>query len=285
MPLASVVQYFNKRLPELHPHAHLSSRARLHYHNGCVTALIAGFTLIPRQVPVLVVATGEVFAWSARFLAESDAGRLVIPETLYVNAWDGDDVIFLDRFLRTFHALHHLSLGADRGGLLAVDVHLRHMAALPEQHGQVYEVLLRRLGLSPHRLVLRLSGTALQHDPHVREAAASFSGRGYGLLAGRLHVGDTNWELLRTVGVQWATPAPAPAPATRVGGNLWDYPEDWARQAKAHGIGLWLDGVDSPEAIARARTLGVDLIEGALWDPVYRTAPAAFAGPRPVETP
>ena len=281
MPLSSVVDYFNERLPALHPHAHLSGQARLQYYNGRLTARIAGFTLIPRQVPVLVTATGEVFAWSARFLAESDAGRLVIPETLYVNAWDGDDVIFLDRFLRTFHALHHLSLGPDHSGLLAVDVHLRHVAALPEQHGQVYEALLRRLGLSPQQLVLRLSGTALQHDPHVREAAASFSGRGYGLLAGRLHAGDTNWELLRAAGVQWVTPATA----TRIGANLWDYPDDWARQAKAHGIRLWLDGVGSPEAIARAHALGADLIEGALWDPVSRPAPAPRAGPRAVEAP
>ena len=281
MPLSSVVDYFNAHLPELHPHAHLSAQARLHYRNGRLSARIAGFTLIPRQVPVLVVATGEVFAWSARFLAESDTGRFVIPETLYVNAWDGDDVIFLDRFLRTFHALHHLSLGADRHGLLAVDVHLRHVAALPEQHGQVYEGLLRRLGLSPSQLVLRLSGTALQHDPHVREAALSFSGRGYGLLAGRLHLGDTNWDLLRAVGVQWITPVAPP----RIGADLSDYPQDWARQAKAHGIGLWLDGVGSPEAIARAHALGADLIEGALWDPVPLRTPSPYAVTRPVEAP
>jgi hypothetical protein len=96
-----------------------------------------------------------------------------------------------------------------------------------------------------------------------------------------LDVGDTNWDLLRAVGVEWVTPAPA----TPVGADLWDYLEDWARQARVHGIGLWLDGVGSPDAIARARKLGADLIEGALWDPVSQTAPPAFAGRRPLETP
>lgn len=274
MPLADVVQYFNQRLPELHPLAHLSSQARLQLRNGRVAARIGGFRLIPRQLPVVTVAAGEPFAWSAKLLAESQSGRRAIPETLYVQAWDSEDVIFLDRFLRTLHALHHLSLGPERPGLLAVDVHLRHVAALPEQHGRVFETLLRQLGLEPSQIVLRLSGSALQHDPHVRDAASSFSRRGYGLLATRPDLADADWSLLRSVGVQWV----APDPAVLAGPDPWTVAEDWSVQAKAHGIGLWLDGVEGSRAIARASELGADLIEGVLWEPISHPGGGQRAG-------
>jgi hypothetical protein len=281
MPLTSVVQYFNEHLADLHPRHEVSDQAYFQFTDGRVSAHFAGFRLMPRQVPVLARATGKLFAWSAKLLAESDRGQPVIPETLYVHAWDSDDVVFLDRFLRSLHALHHLSLGDQRDGLLAMDVHLRHVAALPEQHGQVFETLLRRLGLAPHQVVLRLSGTALEHDSHVRAAAANFSRRGYRLLALRPHVGDTDWELLRAIGIAWVTPDIA---ALRTAAQQTPS-GDWVRRAQAHGIGLWLDGIGCQAAITRAHTLGADLIEGILCESVYGPVTAAWFDRRTADAP
>ena len=271
MPLTDVVQYFNEHLPDFHPHAQVGRSARFECIGGRVSARLAGYRLYPRQAPVLTTSNGGVFGWSGKVLVESDTGRRVIPETLYVQAWDSEDVIFLDRFLRTLHALHHLSLGDERVGRLAMDVHLRHVAALPEQHGQVFETLLHRLGLSPHQVVLRLSATALQDDHHVRAAAESFAHRGYGLLAARPAIADTDWALLRALGIAWVTPDAAAWQCADdpdlIGGSI----EDWVHQAQAHDIGVWLDEVDNLEAIARARAVGADLIEGTLWEPAAQS--------------
>ena len=281
MPLTSVVSYLNQRFPELHPRAQLSARTRFRLQGNRVSGLMAEYRLLPRQVPVLAADTGTVFAWSAKLLVESDTGQRVLPESLYVHAWDKDDGVFLDRFLRTLHALHHLSLGAERTGLLALDVHLRHLAALPEQHGRVFESLLLRLGLTPDRILMRLSGRALTEDPHVRDAALSFSRRGYGLLAARPDIARTDWELLRRLGVRWVAPDADSLEHDRLSRR----PTDWSRQAKAQGIGLWLDGVGSPEAIVRARRLGADLIEGALWEPLPRSDPSPRIGHLAAEAP
>ena len=291
MPLTSVVQYFNEHLPDFHPQAQLGRDACFECLAGRVSARVAGYRLFPRQAPVLVTGTGEVFGWSGKVLIESDDGRRVSAKSLYVHAWDSEDVIFLDRFLRTLHALHHLSLGDDRDGLLALDVHLRHVAALPERHGQVFETLLHRLGLAPCQIVLRLPGAALQGDPHVRAAALSFVRRGYGLLAARPPIADTDWALLRALGVQWVTPA-------AVAWQGADYAVvlgHWAQQAQDQGIGLWLDGIGSPAAVARAADLGADLIEGDLidgdliegesWEPAARRTSAIRSGQRWAETP
>ena len=216
MPLTSVVQYFNKHLPDFHPQAQLGRDACFECLAGRVSARVAGYRLFPRQAPVLVTGTGEVFGWSGKVLIESDDGRRVSAKSLYVHAWDSEDVIFLDRFLRTLHALHHLSLGEDRVGLLA-----------------------------------------------ARPATA-----------------DTDWALLRALGIQWVTPDAS----WNTDGDL-EPVRGWARQAQAHGISLWLDGVSNPQAIARACSLGADLIEGALWEPVAQAGTAARPSRQSVEAP
>jgi hypothetical protein len=254
MPLTHVIDYFNDYLPALHPRAHLGRQATFRLIDGRVSAQVAGCRLTPWQTPVLVRATGERFGWSARLRVQSAAGQPMLPEGLYVHAWDAEDVIFLDRFLRTLHALHHLSLGEGRSGLLALDVHVRHVAALPEQHGQVFEALLYRLGLMPPQIVLRLAGTALQQDPHVQAAARSFSGRGYGLLAVRPSPAELDWAGLRTLGVRWVTPDPATWLATAS-------PDGWARAARAEGITLWVERAGDPGTRSAAAVLDAELIE------------------------
>jgi EAL domain-containing protein (putative c-di-GMP-specific phosphodiesterase class I) len=277
MPLTSVVSYLDQRLRELHPRAQLSARTRLRLHGHRVWGRMAEYRLVPRQVPVLAAATGAVFAWRAKLVVESESGHRTLPESLYVHAWDEDDVVFIDRFLRTLHALHHLSLGAGREGRLALDVHLRHVAALREQHGRVFESLLHRLGLTPERILIRLSGRALQEDPHVRNAALSFARGGYGLVAARLDIADSDWELLRSLGIRWIAPDADTLQRARA--------TDWATRAKARGIGLWLDAIDSAEAIVRARRLGAYAIEGALCEPRHRSNRSLGPDSRVAEAP
>jgi len=40
---------------------------------------------------------------------------------------------------------------------------------------------------------------------------------------------------------------------------------DWSRQAQDQGIGLWIDRIDTPEALERAQALGAELVEGELF--------------------
>lgn len=258
MPLSSVVDYYNHWLAELHPRALLSHRARYQLDHGLLTARVAGFIVTPYQSPVIRAASGAIFGQRAKLLASTQDGRSTLPDSLYVQAWDAEDVVFLDRFLRTLHALNHLHLGHDHGETLVLDVHLRHLAAVPGHHGKIFDALLHRLGLRPEQIVLRLDGRALQMDSHLQGAARSFASRGFRLLAVRPDLNDTDWDLLRTLGVGWVSPAL---------GDLepWQGQESsdqWRHLAMTRRIGLWLERLDSQEALQRARDLGADLMEG-----------------------
>lgn len=261
MPLTSVVEYLHDRLHQLHPTSRLSEQAGFRYRQGMLTAGIAGFKLIPDQVPVVRASDGSVFAYSAQLKVESSRGHPMKAEALYVHAWEAADVLFLDRFLRTFHALHHLNLGHDEDEWLVLGVHLRHVSALPEQHGQVFQELLHRLGLAPGQVILRLNGRALQRDPHVQLAARSFAAHGYQLLVHHPDTQDTDWPLLRSLGVRWLIPD-IPGSVFR---REWEGLDAWSRQARAQGIALWADGIDRAGALERANTLAVTLVEGNLF--------------------
>jgi hypothetical protein len=258
MPLTSVVDYLNGRLSALHPRAHLRQRARYRIHRGSLTAEVAGFVLTPALMPVVRAATGEVFGQRARLHVNTQDGQSVPPESLYVQAWDAEDVLYLDRFLRTFQALNYLQQGYDGREPLTLDVHLRHLAAQPEHHGEVFETLLHHLGLRPDQVILRLDGQALHLDPHVQGAAMSFTSHGYRLVAARPDIEHTDWDLLRSLGVHWVSPHHRDLETLL---NLGS-PDHRGHETQVRRVGLWLDGIDSPRGLAQARALGADLIEG-----------------------
>jgi hypothetical protein len=109
MPLTRVIDYFNAHLEAFSPQASLRRHARFLHENGQVSAELAGKHVRPRQQPILELAALTPVAHESRIqLAE----RHSVQETtdpLYFYSWDREDVIFLARFLRGLHALHHLS--------------------------------------------------------------------------------------------------------------------------------------------------------------------------------
>lgn len=258
MPLTSVIDYLNGRLSALHPRAHLRQRACYRIHRGRLTAEVAGFILLPALVPVVAAATGDIFGQRARLCVQTQGGQSALPESLYVQAWDAEDVLYLDRFLRTFHALNYLHQGHDGREPLVLDVHLRHLAAQPEHHGEVFETLLHHLGLRPDQVILRLDGQALHLDPHVQGAARSFASHGYRLVAARTDLQRADWTRLGSLGVQWVSPQSRDLETLlRLAA-----PDARGQETPAGRIGWWLEGIDDPRSLAQARALGADLIEG-----------------------
>ena len=261
MPLARVVDYLNDRLHELHPHARLRDEARFALADGSLHAEIADCRLTPYQVPVVDAGDSRVFGYCGRYVAVGATGRRLSPKSLYGRAREAADVVFLDRFVRTFYALQHLNQGRDADERLIAPVHLRHLSAVPEQHGLVFEDLIARLGLSPSQVVLRIDGPALHQDPHVRSAAASFVRRGYRLAATRIDPWAVDWALLEELGVRWVTPSLAAVHELNRHGLLGN----WTRRARARRIPVWLPEAPAttPLPLDDARNVGIELVERA----------------------
>lgn len=235
MPLTQIVNYLNQYLPNIHPLAALGHKAMLRLDHGKLSAEVAGMRLLPFQLPVLC--NGRPFARRARLTVLGPRGTRLSAEGLFLHAWEADDVIFLDRFLRTLHALYHLNRRSEAGERLVLDVHVRHLAAVPEQHGQWFEQLLARLGLLPGQIILRIEGSALLADAHARHAARSFAERGYRILAGGLSEENLHDSALTELGISWAAPATALLEQTGHDDRVLSA----AARLRAHAIGLWFE--------------------------------------------
>lgn len=280
MPLTSLVDYINGRLQELHPQSRLRTYTGMEFQQGHLTARVNGFQLVPYQLPVVSNIDGhkKIIGRSGQFQLRGRHDELLRQESIYIHALDINDVVFLDRFLRTFHALYHLSQERDPEELLVVSVHMRHVSAISENHGRIFEDLLEKLGLSPRQVVLRLDARTLQVDPHVRTAAQSFISRGYRLIATvreshHEEPGHLDWDLLSARGPDWLSPAPP---------LLWRWRRQhaiasWRNTAREHGIGLWLSGLDSPAWLDDTDLSPDDILEG----PAFQDIPSGKQVPMP----
>ncbi|WP_445003818.1 hypothetical protein [Halomonas mongoliensis] len=268
MPLTQVIEYFNAHLEAFNPQASLRRHARYLYDNGQVSAELAGKRLQPSQRPILELAGLMPVAHESRIQL---ADRHSVQETtdpLYFFSWDREDVIFLDRFLRVLHALHHLSRHGIDASPLVVDVHWRHLQAVEASHGAVFESLLARLGLYPRQVVLRLSALRLLADSHARDAGRSFHEHGYHLLAQGvpLEAELSAWRQLQDAGVEWVAPESNVMHLARRGREHWPRLTQWNREARAIGMTVWWPGIDEPGDLGRVSQLEPMLIGGNLLE-------------------
>lgn len=259
MPLTEVVHYLNQHLPKLHPQAALGRHSRFVYTHGRITAQIAGFTLIPYQLALVYAKPVRypIFGRFGHFMIEAGHGGWMHPESIYIHATDVDDIVFLDRFLRIFHALYHLSQTRDRREYLALAVHLRHVGAVQDQHGLIFEGLLQTLGLAPTQIILKLPTASLQQDRHVRQAAQNFLARGYRLAAAGLP-DDTEVSVLAKLGVNWVC-----VDKETLARKAKDAASALA-QLHAHSVRLWVTQVTDRAGIEWTQAYPDSLVEGQL---------------------
>lgn len=208
MPLTYVVEHLNRQLSDLHPASLIKNNSRFVYEDRKLWATVGAFHLEPRHWAVVDPASGKIVARDARLRVRDADGREHGADILYLQAWDAADVIFLDRFIRTLHALHHLDVGNAGEESLILDVHVRHLAAVPTAHGQVFEQLLDTLGLSPRQIIFRIETDLVLSMPDVLLATRNFLECGYNLLAHCEQPDGSAVATLGAIGFRWASLAP-----------------------------------------------------------------------------
>ncbi|MBZ9540348.1 MULTISPECIES: hypothetical protein [Modicisalibacter] len=268
MPLTRVVDYFNAHLDDFNVHASLNRYARFYYDKGRVWARLADHVIYPCLQPILELENMQPAAYEGRLDIRTDQGQPLSTEALYFLTWNTEDVVFLDRFLRTLQALEFLNSHSDSSRPLIVSVHSRHIQAVGSSHGAVFESLLERLGLRPSRIILRQRGKALLGDPHAREAAVSFHRRGYALLADELplELASDVWLRLHELGVRWATPqglARASLEDEAIGDSRLAH---WLNDAHRSGIASWWPNIHRRDDLARLRRLSLGFVSGPIVD-------------------
>ncbi|MBL1376337.1 hypothetical protein [Zobellella iuensis] len=188
----------------LHPRSVLRELAVLRRQGEELVAGLGGLNITPHHGGIFGAYRHRPLFNETSLRVTGESGNHINPDILYLQAWNEADILFLDRFLRMVHVLHH-QLHRRQGGLI-VDVHPRHIGSLPGDHGKVFGRLLQRVGLTPSAVILRLAAAPLLAEGHVQKAARSFIRHGYRILAEAVPQEPEALSRLASIGVHWVSP-------------------------------------------------------------------------------
>jgi EAL domain-containing protein (putative c-di-GMP-specific phosphodiesterase class I) len=238
MPLTDLIRYFNI--------ADTGGDSTLYLDGQRAAAWHGGLHLGSLFRPIVDLRQERVVGHQAMLVARRQDGVAVSVEAAYTACETAESVVHFDRLCRTLHALNFLAQQQQAGGYLQLAVHPRHLLAVQNQHGLVYEAILKRCGLAPQDIVLQIDAALAGRDGRLAEALANYRQRGYRLaLAG-----------------QAATWPDAAALAPDIV-QLPGLPAD--RQHLPNGSLIELTGVDSGLIYQQARSAGIDLAQGQLF--------------------
>lgn len=196
MPLSDLVRTLNanhrQSIPGIDPNNPFVATA------AGVVVHYAGLRLASRFLPYVEAASGQVLGHAAELVAHVPGRQLALaPEGVFALPTEADELVYLDRLVRTLHALNYLLVPAQ--GRLIVKVHPRHIASVPEDHGLAFEEIIRPCGLVPAQITLEIRAQAGGDQEHLQRAIASYRSRGYGIALGHFGSDQSDLGLLETV--------------------------------------------------------------------------------------
>lgn len=240
MPLTDLIRYFNV--------ADNTGESTLYPDGTRAAAWHSGLRLSSLFQPVVDLQRHSVVGHHAVLQARREDGSAVGAADAYDTCKTPEAIVHFDRLCRTLHALNFLAQRKHAGGYLQLAIHPRHLLAVQNQHGLVYEAILKRCGLAPDDIVLQIDAAIVGHHPRLAEALANYRQRGYRLaLAGAIAEADL---LALKPDILQITP---------------DGRENLLEPAHLAGIRIELTGVDTAEQAEAARAAGFDLGQGALF--------------------
>jgi EAL domain-containing protein (putative c-di-GMP-specific phosphodiesterase class I) len=173
MPLTDLIRYFNV--------ADTAGESTLYPEGQRAAAWHRGLRLGSLFEPIVDLRREKVVGHQARLTARREDGTEAGASAAYAACESAESVVRFDRLCRTLHALNFLAQQRYAGGYLQLSVHPRHVLAVQNQHGLVYEAILKRCGLAPDDIVLHIDLPTIGDHTRLAAALTSYRQRGYRL--------------------------------------------------------------------------------------------------------
>ena len=169
------------------PFVAVDGRVFLHY---------ANLRLESHFLPIAETRSGKTHGHAAPLQVFGLSNRQPIaPKAVFVLPTDDAEFVYLDRLVRTLHALNYLTR-PNRGNLL-LQVHARHVMSVPADHGLALEEILRPCGLLPEQITLEIDIAGVEDLAHLIRAVASYRSRGYGIAISHFGRRQIDFGILR----------------------------------------------------------------------------------------
>lgn len=177
MPLTVLMNYFNEQL-QLSVRTLSLPETGFYKASDMFGARFGSLTFGSRFSRILAPDGKHIIGYDSETLVRSATGKELEIEEVFSALNDPDQIIQLDRLVRTLHSLNYLQRFSGNG-ILSLQVHPRHITSVSENYGKVFEAILSDCGLGPERVLLhtRLLDTASL--PHFHRAFTGYRTRGY----------------------------------------------------------------------------------------------------------
>lgn len=173
MPLTDLIRYFNT--------ADGAGESTLYPEGERAAAWHRGLRLGSLFQPIVDLQNERIVGHQASLTARQEDGTPVSSVAAYAMCETAEAVVHFDRLCRTLHALNFLAQRRHAGGYLQVPIHPRHLLAVQNQHGLVYEAILKRCGLAPEDIVLDIDAGEIDDPLRLHTALDNYRRRGYRL--------------------------------------------------------------------------------------------------------
>ena len=180
MPLTELMNYFNDQLQT-------QARSRLLPKTGFFKAddsywgRFGNLILGSRFHAVLAYPDNQLIGFNSELLVRSSTGNLLDIDSIFNSLDSTDQIIHLDRLVRTLHSLNYLQHHDGRRDLLLLPVQPRHIISVTSDHGKTFEKILSDCGLGPARVLLHTRLINREQLAHFHRALTSYRSHGYNI--------------------------------------------------------------------------------------------------------
>lgn len=178
MPLTELMNYFNDQL-QVHARTKSLPRTGFYKADNNYWARFGSLILGSQFHEIHKLNENAVLGYEAELIVRASTGNLLNIDSIFNSLDNNDQIVHLDRLVRTLHSLNYLQQFDGQEHILSLQVQPRHIVSVTEDHGKTFEAILSDCGLKPERVLLHTR--LLDHGTltHFQKALTSYKKRGY----------------------------------------------------------------------------------------------------------
>lgn len=178
MPLTELMNYFNDQL-QTQARTRSLPKTGFFKADNSYWGRFGNLMLGSRFQAINTFADDALIGHNSDLLVRSATGNSLDIDSIFNSLDSTDQIIHLDRLVRTLHSLNYLQQFDGRKDLLSLQVQSRHIISVVSDHGKAFEKILSDCGLGPERVLLHTRLLDIPTLPHFQQALASYRLRGY----------------------------------------------------------------------------------------------------------
>jgi len=178
MPLTELMNYFND---QLQTQARTKSLPKTGFFkaDSQYWARFGNLILGSHFQGIYKFSNEAIIGYNSELLVRSSTGNQLNIDSIFNSLDSTDQIVHLDRLVRTLHSLNYLQQHDGRKDLLSLQVQPRHIVSVVSDHGKAFEKILSDCGLGSERVLLHTH--LLNHETlhHFHNALRNYRDRGY----------------------------------------------------------------------------------------------------------